>query len=397
MVTVLTGGIDNHYACGLGKSLARSGVSVDLICNTDLDTYDMRNTPNLRLMTLYGNPSQSQGMSRKLLACVRVYLRLIYHAATSSARIVHILWNYKVPVFDRTVLLAYYKAIGKQVVFTAHNVNAAERDGVDSFINRLSLRIQYHLLDHIFVHTEKMKQQLMKTFGVREKKITIIPFGAYDMVPQTTLTPAEAKDRLELKNSDRTILFFGRIAPYKGIDFLLQAFEQLAAQDKSYRLIIAGEPMKELAGQWVRLQQAIEQSPVREQVRQDVRFIEDSEIELYFKAADVLVLPYTEIFQSGVLFMAYSFGLPVIASDVGSFRQDIIEGVNGFVCRPCDALDLSRVIETYFSSELFKRLDEQRASIQRVIRERHSWEIVAGKTGGVYGCLTGFQQVQYGT
>lgn len=397
MVTLLSGGIDNHYACGLGKSLARSGISVDLICNTDLDTHDMRNTPNLRLITLYGNPTRYQSMSRKLLTCARVYLRLMHHAATSSARIVHVLWNYKVPVFDRTVLLTYYKVIGKQVVFTAHNINAAERDGADSFINRLTLRIQYRLVDHIFVHTEKMKAQLIKTFGVREKKITIIPFGAYDMVPQTTLTPAEAKERLGLQNSDRTILFFGRIAPYKGIDFLVEAFERIALQDKNYRLIIAGEPMKESVGQWTRLQRAIEQSSMREQVRQDVRFIEDSQIELYFKAADVLVLPYTEIFQSGVLFMAYSFGLPVIASDVGSFGQDILQGVNGFVCRPCDSLDLSRVIEMYFASELFRTIDARRGSIQKMIQERHSWDIVAVKTSDVYDGLTRFRQLQYST
>jgi D-inositol-3-phosphate glycosyltransferase len=397
IVTLLTGGIDNHYACGLGKSLAMSGISVDLICNTELDTYEMRNTPNLRVMTLYGKPRGHQSTSQKLIAYARVYLRLIRHAATSSARIVHILWNYKIPVFDRTFLLAYYKAIGKHVVFTAHNINAAERDGVDSRVNRLSLRIQYRLVDHIFVHTEKMKDQLIKTFGVQEKKITIIPFGAYDMVPQTTLTPAEAKDRLGIRSSDRTVLFFGRITPYKGIEFLVEAFERVALRDKNYRLIIAGEPMKESVGQWARLQRAIEQSLVREQLRQEVRFIEDSEIELFFKAADVLVLPYTQIFQSGVLFMAYSFGLPVIASDVGSFGQDIIKGVSGFVCKPCDSLELSRVIEMYFSSELFRTLDQRRGSIQKIIQERHSWSLVAAKTRDVYAGLTGFQRLQYST
>ena len=396
-VALLTGGIDNHYACGLGRSLAISGISVDVVCNTDLDTYEMRNTPNLRLTTLYGKPSGHQTTSQKLLAYALVYLRLIHHAATSSARIVHILWNYKVPVFDRTVLLIYYKVIGKQVVFTAHNINAAERDGVDSFVNRLSLRLQYRLVDHIFVHTEKMKDQLVETFGVRDKKITIIPFGTYDMVPQSALTSAEAKQRLGLSASDRAILFFGRIAPYKGIDLLVEAFERIALQDKSYSLIVAGEPMKEAVQQWADLQQIIEQSPVRQQVRQYTRFIGDNEIELYFKAADVLVLPYTQIFQSGVLFMAYSFGLPVIASDVGSFGQDIIGGVTGFVCKRGDPVDLSKVIEMYFSSELYRMLDERRAGIQKFIHERHSWDIVAAKTSDVYAGLMGYKQLQYST
>jgi glycosyltransferase involved in cell wall biosynthesis len=310
---------------------------------------------------------------------------------------VHILWNYKVPVFDRTVLLLYYKVIGKQVVFTAHNINAAERDGIDSFLNRLSLRIQYRLVDHIFVHTEKMKDQLVEIFDILEKKITVIPFGTYDMVPQSTLTSAEAKQRLGLGASDRAILFFGRIAPYKGIDLLVRAFERIALQDKNYCLIVAGEPMKESERQWAGLEQAIERSPICGQVRQHTRFIDDDEIEVYFKAADVLVLPYTEIFQSGVLFMAYSFGLPVIATDVGSFGQDIIAGVTGFVCKPGDPVDLSKVIEMYFSSELFRMLGGRRAGIQKFVHESHSWDAAAGKTVNVYAQLTGYRQPQYST
>jgi glycosyltransferase involved in cell wall biosynthesis len=397
MVTLLTGGIDKHYACGLGKSLAMLGITVDVIGNTDMDTYEMRSTPNLRLITLYDKPPRHQSLTRKVLMYARVYFRLIRYAATSSARIVHILWNYKFTAFDRTFLLIYYKALGKQLVFTAHNINAAERDGADSPLNRLSLRIQYRLVDHIFVHTEKMKQQLVEAFGIREKKITVIPFGTYDMVPQSALTSAEAKKRLGLCGSDRTVLFFGRIAPYKGIDLLVDAFGRLALQDKSYHLIIAGEPMKESEQQWACLRQVIEQSPMRHQVHQHTRFIADNEIELYFKAADVLVLPYTQIFQSGVLFMAYSFGLPVIATDVGSFDRDIIAGVTGFVCKPADPVDLSQVIEMYFASELFGMLDERRAGIQKFVHESHSWDVAAGKTRNVYAELTGYRQLQYST
>jgi D-inositol-3-phosphate glycosyltransferase len=386
MVTLFTGGIDKHYARGLSQSLASSGITVDVICNVEMEIGEVQDSPNLRFLTLYATRQRYRTIAGKLLAYARVYGRLIRYAARSSAPIFHILWNYKFEPFDR-ILLIYYKLLGKRVVFTAHNVNAAERDGFDSLVNRLSLRVQYCLVDHIFVHTEKMKDQLIESFGIREKKITAIPFGTYDMVPQSTLTSAEAKQRLGLCGFDRVILFFGRIAPYKGIDLLVDAFERIAFQDKSSCLIIAGEPMKESEQQWAHIQKIIEQSPIREQVRQHARFIGDDEIELYFKAADVLVLPYTQIFQSGVLFMAYSFGLPVIATDVGSFTHDIIAGITGYVCRPGDSADLARAIKEYFSSELFGMLDERRADIRDFIRARHSWDIVAIKTGHVYAEL----------
>ena len=71
----------------------------------------------------------------------------------AQPKIFHILWNNKFEFFDRTLLMLYYKLLGKKIVFTAHNVNIRKRDGNDSWLNRFSLKIQYQLVDHIFVHT----------------------------------------------------------------------------------------------------------------------------------------------------------------------------------------------------------------------------------------------------
>lgn len=386
-VTLFTGGIDPHYACALGKALASSGLALDVVANAEMASCEMRSFSNLRLLPFHPSPRPGQSLVGKLFSFIAVYLRIIFYAVTSSAHTFHILWNYKFQFFDRTLLLLYYKVLGKKVVFTAHNVNAAERDGVDTWLNRLTLSIQYRLLDHIFVHTESMKDQLARSFGIGESKITVIPFGVGGMVPQTALTPAEAKLRLHLSKSDRTILFFGRITRYKGLDLLVDAFGKLALHDRSYRLIIAGEPIKESAELWEELHKIIESSPMREHVIQEIRYVADDEMEVYFKASDVLVLPYKQIFQSGVLFMSHSFGLPVIATDVGTFRDDIAEGTNGYVCRPNDANDLAKTIERYFSSDLFGSLDERRAGIQNSVRLSHSWDIVGKTTADIYSRL----------
>jgi glycosyltransferase involved in cell wall biosynthesis len=108
---------------------------------------------------------------------------------------------------------------------------------------------------------------------------------------------------------------------------------------------------------------------------------------LYFKAADVLALPYRHIFQSGVLFLGYSFGLPVVAADVGALREDIIEGKTGFVFRPGDPADLAKTIETYFSSELYRGLRNRRQEIRDYAKERHSWNVVGQLTRKVYAEL----------
>ncbi len=91
-------------------------------------------------------------------------------------------------MFDRTLLMLYYRLLGKKVVLTLHNINASERDANDTTLNRSTLRFQYRLADHIFVHTEKMKLELMQEFRVLPARITVIPFGINNSVPNTSLT-----------------------------------------------------------------------------------------------------------------------------------------------------------------------------------------------------------------
>ena len=96
---------------------------------------------------------------------------------------------------------------------------------------------------------------------------------------------------------------------------------------------------------------------IGEQVIRNIQYIADEDVEQYFVAADVLVLPYKFIYQSGVLFLAYSFGLPVIAFDVGTLREDIVPGKTGFLCCPEDSDALAAAINTYFDSDLFRNLE----------------------------------------
>ena len=123
-------------------------------------------------------------------------MRLIRYVAKAEPKVFHILWNNKFELFDCTLLMLYYKLMRKRLVFTAHNVNASKRDSNDSWRNRLSLRAQYALCDHIFVHTEGMKADLLSDFGVPESKVSVIPFGINNTVPNTSLSSAEAKRQL---------------------------------------------------------------------------------------------------------------------------------------------------------------------------------------------------------
>jgi glycosyltransferase involved in cell wall biosynthesis len=381
-VALLTGGGDRPYVFGLATGLMACGVRLDLIGSDELDDPAFHDTPSVNFLNLRGSLRSDASWRTKMARVIAYYGRLIRYAFTARPTIFHILWNNKFDFFDRTLLMLYYRILRKRIILTVHNVNAGVRDSTDSILNRLTLRIQYRLADHIFVHTEKMKGELRDDFGIGGP-VTVIPFGINNAVPNTRLTPDEAKEQLGVSRHERTILFFGTIAPYKGLEYLVTAFPLLAAQRDDYRLIIAGKPRSH-ESYWTTIEQTIRRDIDPAQLIQKIDYVPDEDTELYFKAADVLVLPYTDVFQSGVLFLGYSFGLPVIAADVGSLKEDIVEGKTGFVFAKQDPADLARAIESYFESDLYRCLRQRREEIRDYATARHSWQTVVALTRNVY-------------
>lgn len=382
-VTLLTAGRDPHYAYGLAKALASRQVYLDLIGGDGLISPEWDTIPYIRFKNIKGDASSDASLAKKVVRIFMYYWKLVAYAATSQSTVFHILWNNKFEVFDRVVLMGYYRLLGKKPVLTVHNVNAGIRDCNDSFINRLTLRIQYSLSGHLFVHTEKMKHELMEQFSVPAKKVSVIPFGINNAVPETPLTPQEARRKLGLGDNERVMLFYGHIAPYKGLEYLIEALKILLEKKEDYRLILAGNP-KNCPSYWGMVRKEIDENIDPKHMLERIQHIPDEETEVYFKAADVMVLPYRHIYQSGVLFLGYSFGLPVIATDVGALKEDVLEGQTGFMCKPEDPNDLAKVIETYFASGLYKCLNDRRPSIRNYAHERHSWDTVAQLTLSAY-------------
>ena len=392
-IALFTGCRDQYYSFGLTNALLARGLRMDVIGGWEHERPDLQANPRLRFLRFGGAQTSKETMVARTLRILNYYGRLFAYAPVAEPEIFHVLWNYKLEYFDRTLLMLYFKLLRKRVVLTLHNVNAGKRDSDDSWLNRLTLRIHYDLADHIFVHTSKMKSELIAEFGVQEDAVTVIPFGTNDVVPKKGIASAEAKQRLGINDGQKTILFFGNLGPYKGVELLIAAFQRLRAANPNYRLIVAGKPRGGCEGYAARLRTTIETSGFQADVQFRGEFIPDDEIETYFQAADVLVLPYRSISQSGVLFLGQGFGLPVIATDVGSFSEHVIEGQTGFLCRPGDPHSLAEAIEKYFASDLYHRLGEHRQAIQEHVRRRHSWQTVADLTASVYERLLKHQEV----
>ena len=156
-MALLTGGVDRPYAFGLAMALAERNVQIDMIGSDAIDSPEMHTTANLEFFNLWPGRSSKTTPISKVWRTARHYFSLIGYAAGARPRVFHILWNSKVQLFDRTLLMLYYKALGKKIALTAHNVNQARRDSRDTWLNRITLKIQYHLADHIFVHIDDIK------------------------------------------------------------------------------------------------------------------------------------------------------------------------------------------------------------------------------------------------
>lgn len=381
-ITLITGGAP-HYEAGLIAGLTENGVQLNVIGGDDLASAPALKSPHVRFHNFYHGSEPQLNRWRKLRRVFGAYVKLLAHAATCRDRLIHVQWPYKFPLFDRTLLNLWCRTFGKKMVFTAHNIDSAARDGKSSRLNRLSLWLHYRLMNHIIVHTERMKQELAQHFGVRADKISVIPHGVMSAVPESNLTRTEARRKLGLTEALPVLLAFGLIAPYKGLEYLVSALGQCRRTGQNFTLVIAGR-VKECPDYWRRVEALIKQESLADRVIAHLRHIPDADVEIYFKAADALVMPYRNIFQSGVIFLAWRFGLPVIATDVGSLREMIADGKNGFICRADDAADLARTLDRFVASDLFAEPERHRAEIRQDAFARYSWSVIGAQTRAVY-------------
>jgi glycosyltransferase involved in cell wall biosynthesis len=174
----------------------------------------------------------------------------------------------------------------------------------------------------------------------------------------------QALQTLGLDLEKKTLLFFGLIRDYKGLDLLIDAMSRL---DDSYQLLIAGE----CYGSFEKYQQQMDATTSRNRIKVLNHYIDDKEVPLLFSAADLLVLPYKSATQSGVVPVAYHFETPIVATDVGSLKESIETAETGLICLP-EAGSLAQTIQKAFQSGTDKFI----VSIKKE-KQNLSWDVFA--------------------
>ncbi len=279
------------------------------------------------------------------------------------------------PILD-CLYLKWLHFIGKRLVLTAHDVIPFDAKSSDlDWLCRL-----YHEADRIIVHAESSRDKIVRTFEVNAHKVQVIPMGPYlHFADKKKLPAALARQYLGLAPSASVILFFGQIKKVKGLQHLIRAFQQVWDQHPSAYLVIAGPEWKEA---FVGYASLILELNLADKVLTRIEYVPDEEVGVYYSAADVVVLPYTEAYQSAVLYMSYSFAKPVVASAVGGLAEVIEDGVTGFLVPPADINRLAGALLTLLKdAEMARKMGERG---RRLVETKFSWIKIAQKTATVY-------------
>ena len=187
------------------------------------------------------------------------------------------------------------------------------------------------------------------------------------------LNKKEACKKLNISQDKKTILFFGFIRKYKGLDLLIKAFNSLNSE---YQLLIAGESYTKFD----EYQSLIDQNKNKDNIYPFVRYIDDNEVPAFFSAADVLILPYKSATQSGISGIAIHFQLSQIVSNVGGLAEYVDHKKTGLILEQTNPKSIAKSI-THFFNNNYKAIFEKNIKEQN---DKYSWKTLAQKLITLY-------------
>ena len=264
--------------------------------------------------------------------------------------------------------------------------------------------------EKIFVHGRKLKEILVKGYNLPEHKVHAMPIGEHNVAPFKRYKKENVKE-------DNSILFFGWIAIHKGLEYLIKAEPIISKEVLNAKIIIAGRTGTRVNMKYLKkcqnMIEAAQQSKIGRKRKENISLnpkrskifnaksncgtasiINKSNFEIYpqyiswecgaelFQRASLVVLPYIETSQSGVIPVAYDFKKPVIVTDVGAMPEIVDDGVTGFIVPPKNPEALAEaIIKLLKDNKLRKQMGE---NAYKKLKTDLSWDKIAEKTIEIY-------------
>lgn len=357
MIIVLIHPITNPlYAAELANSLSKNESQVTVIVPKYSYSKEQFN-PNVDIILL--NTSQSYvDMFLKTINPL-TYFKIYRLINKINPDVIHVTWdlvwfNILAPILRKKwpLIITDHEPIGKNTKVTFYG----------KYIYRATRPFTRTMSDALIVHSEKLKNGLVKN-GMGEDKVYVIPHGVF------TYYNRWCKERIK---EQKVILFFGFIEDYKGIEYLIKAEPLISKEVQDAKIIIAGKGDFSQYGKLIKHENSFE--IINE-------FVPDEKVAELFQRASLVVVPYTDASQSGVLTIAYSFGKPVIATDVGGLSEAVDDGRTGYIVPPKDEKALANAIIKLLQDDKLRIEMSENVSTKA---QEISWDNIAKKHIEVY-------------
>ena len=351
--------VDYKYTFSLGNALLECGNEVELVIDDKKDNDYCKCKCHNQFLT----SRKDIGKIQKLWNYCNSYRFIVKKSIEEKFDVVHVQWFQFSPVD-----YYYLKKLKKhniKLVVSVHDILPFNEKKYDMPYHKKI----YGLCDNIIVQAKTNIDRFDKLFPEYKEKVAFIPHGHFldfaDIYDKQV-----ARSHLNLPSDKTIMLFFGQIKKVKGVGILLEAFGKLKEMRNDLFLVIAGSVWKD---DFAPYQEIIEKYNLTEkQLKTDIRFIPDEEIGYYYSACDFAVMPYLDVYQSGVIHLVYAYSKPAVATAIAPFMEIVAD----------DPDSLADAIQKAANHP--ERLCSLGNAGRRLIEQKYSWKSIAEKVTILY-------------
>ena len=361
--------INYKYSFSLANALIALNHTVELVADDKKEDRFAK----CKIYNKFSSNQKGYGKLRKLIKLFRAYFFSLRKAKSEHFDIVHLQWVQFSPV--DYLFVRILKANGKKIIMTVHDILPFNEKKYDHFFHRKI----YQLCDQIIVQAETNIKRFQDAFPESAHKIHFVPHGHFLTFAETH-PMGQARDYLKIPHQKFVFLFFGQIKKVKGVGVLLKSFSKLLKDKSNAYLVVAGNTWKD---EFELYKKIIEEENLQaNNLKLDIRFIPDEEVGYYYSACNIAVLPYLDVYQSGVVQLAYAYKKPVIATSIPAFMEIVENEKTGLLC---DANSVQSLCSAMMSAMENASCLEQWGELgYQKIAEKFSWEKIAKDVSSVY-------------
>ena len=367
------GGSFHFYAFGQAIGLVNNGVNVSLYTNNETANPKIS---GVKFFTFYKNIFKNNFRIISGINWILGTIFSVFHARFSGISIFHfhIFYTNFLVLFN----LLFVKILFGKVVLTVHDVSSFSNSSNSLIITNMI----YKLTDRIITHNQFSKSELVNVNADLSSYISIVPHGNYIPFINIQFNKEKSRKQLAIPNNRRVLLFFGMIKKVKGLEILLSALKGVVKENPDVLLVIAGKPWE---NDFSLYQNIIDENNLSDYILLHTKFIQQEDVEHYYCASDLVVLPYTKIYQSGVLMMTLSFERPALVSDLPPLTEIISDNENGFLFKTENMSDLTNKLNSILLDEVL--MEKVRFKGVEFIKKKHDWLDIGRQTLQVYQSL----------